>query len=160
MSAPLQAIASALEFSIDDLALNRTGRLSPEQSWQSVRLALGSVGLLLALAGAFLFTMVAIKPKGAAKLGTVACGVCALAVFGAFTWGYLAGAVARRVEMREGPLDLFGAGRGGMNAVVDRTWVPISTRALEVLTKGERVRVYFLAHSKQFLSIEPRAGTP
>jgi hypothetical protein len=150
----LDQITSTLGFTLEDLVLNRAGKLSSHQVSESVKVALTFCGIAMMAVGAVLAVLFLVRPTGVLRVlyGTLSLGAAVLAT--AFAWREVAGAATRRVLTDEGSIDLHGTGRG-MVAVVGRSRVGISTDALKVITKGDRYRIYYLARSDRFLSIEP-----
>ena len=154
MSLPLDQIAAVLEFSMDDLAMNRVGKLSPHQVWLATKTAVVQGGFAVLLVGGAIALVFGVGLTGIRRVAFYALALLALASDLPFASLFVAAAVAKRVMVREGPLDLHGTGRGTV-AVVGSQHVLISWTATKVLKSGERYRIYSLAYSHRFLSIEP-----
>jgi hypothetical protein len=154
MPATTEPIARELGFTLEELDLNRAGALSSDQAWDAMRQALMfsvltvfMLGLVFAVRALRLRnTLVRVLAVGASCVGFVGLSV--------FTWQVVLAAVERKVESTEGPLSFPGGGRG-LSVAVNRRRVGVPVGAVRVLQVGERYRVYTLAHTDRFLSIEP-----
>lgn len=154
MAADLSQIASTLGFTLDELALNRAGKLSPQQSWEAVKGALTSGGLMVMALLAVLALVLVVRPTGGLRFLYYGLGLAGLALFVLLGWQAIAGAARKAVLTAEGPLDLHGTGKGTV-AVIGGARIPVSHRGLEVLRNGGRYRMYYLGDANRFLSIEP-----
>jgi hypothetical protein len=157
MNSSVEQIALSLGFTIQELSLNRAGQISARQSWENVRLAAWGAGMILAVIVAILVLVFLIKPTGILRL--VYCfflipGFLVVSYIG-FVW--IRGAIEQRVLVAEGSLSFHGAGRGPPTMVIGQARVPAPPHANAVLTENTPYRVYYLAHSRIFLSIEPFA---
>jgi len=153
---PTEKIAATLGFTLEELELNRAGRVSPHQSWDAIQQALTMGGLAVVAAGVMLCLVFIVRPTGWARLYYVL-GFGSLALVSVFGWRAIVGAVERTVLVAEGPLNLHGTGRGTA-AAIGRASVPVRYQAAFVLTTGATYRLYYLARADKFLSIEPVAG--
>jgi hypothetical protein len=153
----LSRIAPTLGFTLEDLALNRAGKLSAHQSWEAIKSALTMSGLTVMVIGAFLAVVFVVRPTGFARLAYYALSLTGVALFAFLGWRSVAGAVKKVVLHAEGTLDLHGSGKGTV-AVIGRARVPISFKAFEVLTKGGHYRMFYLSDANNLLSIEPIGG--
>lgn len=155
MSASVEQIASRLGFTMQELALNRAGQISERQSWQAIRTAVTYGGVMLAMVVAVLLVTFVIKPDRAVRI------VYYFTLFpGSLVVLYIAGvwirgAVERKVLVCEGSLAFEGSGRGPPSMVIGRARVTAPPHAVDILAKGARYRIFYLAHSRTFLSIEP-----
>jgi hypothetical protein len=166
VTAELSQIAATLGFTLDELALNRAGKLSPQQSWEALKGALTSGGLMVMAVLAVLAMVLVARPTGGLRFLYYGLGLAGLALFVMLGWQSIAGAARKAVLHAEGPLDLHGTGKGTV-AVIGRARIPVSHRAHEVLRNRGPYRIYYLGDANRFLSIEPapeaaagRAGTP
>jgi hypothetical protein len=159
MSLPLDQIAAVLEFSMDDLAMNRVGKLSSHQVWLATKTAVVQGGFAVLLLGGAIILVFGVGLTGIRRVAFYALALLALASDLPFASLFVAAAVAKRVVVQEGPLDLHGTGRGTV-AVVGSQHVLISWTATKVLKSGEYYRIYSLAYSNTFLSIEPVSPAP
>ncbi|HXI60659.1 MAG TPA: hypothetical protein VNO55_31575 [Polyangia bacterium] len=150
----LSQIAATLQFTLEELALNRAGRLSPQQTWDATKSALFTGALGLVVLGGLLVAALIVRPAGVVRLILYTMGPLSLALLAFLSWGAIDGAIQRRVIAVEGALDLRSNGRG-TEVAVGKSHVPISHKASSVLTKGARYRLYYLAGADTFLSIEP-----
>jgi hypothetical protein len=156
VTAELSQIAATLGFTLDDLAMNRAGKLSPQQSWEALKGALTSGGLMVMVLAAVLAMVFVLRPTGGWRLLYYGLGLAGLALFVVLGWQAIAGAARKAVLSAEGPLDLHGTGKG-MVAVIGGARVPIAHQGLQVLRNGGRYRLYYLGGANRFLSIEPIA---
>lgn len=159
MSVPLETIAATLGFTLEELALNRAGRMSPHQIAESVRSAVGISGTVLVAVGATLIVLFLGRPTGAVRiLVTILClGLVALCT--AFSGQAVAGAVRHEVLTDEGTLEFKSGPRLSTMVVVGR-FRSVVNDASKVLTPGERYRVFYARHSEALLSIEPLREAP
>jgi hypothetical protein len=151
----LNRIAATLGFTLEDLALNRAGQLSPHQSWDASKQALiaSAIGLLF-LAG--IAAVIAVGAKSGGRVRFLYYVVCPLVVvIVAYVCSTSIGAAIKRTVLHsEGTLKMNGTGKG-MVAKVGHARVLIPTDALNVLKNGDRYRIFYLGVSESFLSIEP-----
>lgn len=154
MTAELTQIASALGFTLDELALNRAGKLSPQQSWDALKGALTSGGLVVVALLAVLAMVLVVRPTGGLRFLYYGLGLAGVALLVLLGWQAILGAARKTVVTAEGALDLHGTGKGTV-AVIGRARIPVSHRGLEVLRNGGRYRMYYLGDANRFLSIEP-----
>ncbi|MEA2696941.1 MAG: hypothetical protein QOI66_1212 [Myxococcales bacterium] len=156
MTTPAQLfqIAATLQFTLEELAFNRAGRLSPQQTWEATKSALFIGALGLVVLGGLLVAVLVVRPAGFVRVIVYTVGPLSLALLAFLSWGAIDGAVQRRVTAAEGALDLRSNGRG-TEVGVGQAHVPISHKASSVLTRGARYRLYYLAGANTFLSIEP-----
>ena len=160
MSDPLEKIAEVLEFTLDELAMNRAGQISSHQLWGIVKSAVVQGGIaLLYLSGVVAMLSGALDLHGFRRVAFYTLGLGGLVLMIPVAFRNVAAAVTRRVVVHEGQIDLHGTGRV-IVAIVGANRLPISTDALKVLTSGERYRIYSLAYSDEFLSIEPASPAP
>lgn len=153
------SIARSLGFTLDELALNRAGQISSHQAWENVRMALFPVGLALVFLGMLLVFVFLVKPAGVGRL-LYAVPIVGLVVMVGLAWYFAVAAWQHRVLVAQGPLH-FQKGRGGPSIVVDRIWVQDSPHAApSTLMEGNAYRLYYVARSRRFLSIEPLAERP
>jgi len=153
-AARVEQIASVLEFTLDDLAMNRMGKLSSHQVWMVTKWALVQGGIALLLVFGVALMVFGAGLTGFRRVAFYSLGFLSLAIYLPFAGLFVVAAVARRVDVHEGKLDLHGTGRGSV-AVVDSHRVIISWVAAKVLKNGESYRIYSLGYSNEFLSIEP-----
>lgn len=146
---------------MDDLAVNRVSRLSSHQTWDAVREALGMAGVLLIALGALMTVAFVVKTGGLLKAVYVGLALVALITVAVVARQSIGAALAPRVVVNEGPLDLHGTGRGVV-AVIGASRVNMPVSSAEVLTSGASYRIFSLAGSNMLLSIEPlsEAGGP
>ena len=154
MSIPLEQIGDVLEFTLDDLAINRIGKLSSHQAWIATKTALVHGGLGIFFLGGIVAMIFGVGLTGFRRVAFYSLGLLGLASYVPFASLFVAAAVARRVDVHEGKLDLHGTGRGSV-AVVGSHRVIISWEASKVLRNGESYRIYSLGYTNEFLSIEP-----
>jgi hypothetical protein len=155
----MEGIGASVGFTMEELASNRAGKLSPHQVTENIKDALGFGGLILVLFG------MAIVSTFSGKLGLVRI------ILSIFIWGLalasfalggreIAGSLSGKVRMAEGALGLTTSpnGRertlrvGSYQTVLD----PTST-AHKILVPGESYRVFYLAGSQKLLSLEPQS---
>ncbi len=158
-SSQLEDIARTLGFTLDELALNRTGQISARQSWENVRLAAWGMGLIVAVIVAILVLVFIIKPTGILRLVNCLFLIPGFLVVSYIGCVWIRGVIERRVLVTEGSLSFHGAGRGPPTMVIGQARVPAPPHANAVLTENTPYRVFYLAHSRIFLSIEPFART-
>jgi hypothetical protein len=158
-AARVEQIASVLEFTLDELAMNRVGKLSSHQVWLATKTAVVQGGFAVLLLGGAIVLVFGVGLTGIRRVAFYALALLALASDLPFASLFVAAAVAKRVVVPEGPLDLHGTGRGTV-AVVGSQPVLISWTATKVLKSGEHYRIYSLAYSNTFLSIEPVSPDP
>jgi hypothetical protein len=153
-----QEIGAVLGFSIDELALNRARVASSRQLWHVTSTALAGALITVSMT-AFIVTLCALNWKTmppALSVMPVVCSVGGLFASGVLIRDTLANVVTREVSAAEGPLAFEAMGRGTA-IVVGAFRGRAPERAMRVLTVGKAYRVYYLAHSDDFLSIEPIA---
>ncbi len=155
----VEQVASVLEFTLDDLARNRVGKLSSHQVWMVTKWALVQGGIALLLLFGVAAMIFGAGLTGFRRVAFYSLGFLSLAIYLPSAGLFVVAAVARRVDVHEGTLDLHGTGRGSV-AVVDSHRVIISWEAAKVLKSGECYRIYGLGYSNEFLSIEPVSPVP
>lgn len=156
MADPAEAsyLASRLGFTIPDLELNRAGQISMAQ--RGTAYWSGAGYLLLVLAG-IAFGVALFRAK-VSVVTRVILSVIFVPGLGLVLWIFgskVVGAVHPRVVSVDGLIDFRGNSRGPPSLLVGEVRVGAPDHAREVLVKGRRYRLYYLAHSLQFLSIEP-----
>jgi hypothetical protein len=149
----VEHIAQALGFTLDDLALNRLGRMSAHQGWEVARQGLGLLGMVMAGIGGILVVLFLIKPAGLYRLVYLPIPLGAV-LFIAMASPTIAGAWQHKVVSAEGALDFRQAGRWP-TMVVGQAHISAPAGSADVLTRGQIYRVYYVQRSDQFLSIEP-----
>jgi hypothetical protein len=155
----LAGVAAKLGFSLEELALNRSGQLSSHQTWEAVRMALFPVGLALVFVGMFMALLFLVRPGGLGRL-IFAIPIVGFILMVGLSWHFGSAAWSPKVRTAEGALR-FQQGRGGPHVVVDGVWAQSSPRqAATILQEGKPYRLYYLERSRQFLSIEPVSEGP
>jgi hypothetical protein len=149
-----QPIASALGFSLEELALNRAGHVS----WRQLAYLFGWTlfDLFFTLfCVAILALVVAGKPRKlwmSVMYAVLSTG--AGAIVGFLGWRSAADLFTRTVVVAEGPLRFQAGGRRAQMLIgAFRGSAPL--HATTVLAEGAEYRLYYLARSGTFLSIEP-----
>lgn len=163
-SAMLEILATANNFSMEELELNRNNEVSPAQRSKALPgmlfgLVLGFVPLVFGL-----LMIQGLMESEDGLIGLLIPGIF-LAVFG-LVGGYMF--VSGLLDLfAQAPLVTEGEGRkekrtsGGKNRrttyyyVVDGTSFQVKKSAYEALVDGERYRVYALPRTKKLLTIEP-----
>jgi hypothetical protein len=146
-----------LEFTADDLARNRAGQLSPHQLADATRAAIGTGSTFVMALGLALMLGFGLRPLRLAYLFYMVMSLAALTIVGAFAATHVAARVDPRVVMVQGPINLMG-GRRSWGLVVGRQHFLIPEQGGRALRRGDEYRVYSLAHSSTFLSLEPLAA--
>lgn len=159
MTNDMTRIASTLGFTVAELALNRSGKVSPHQSWLAIEDALTAVGFAIAVLGGAMAMIFMIRPRGPARSIGGGLALIGFAIAGFLGWKTSLGAIKREALGSEGLLSLGGNGRG-TSATIGRVSVPIKWEAANVLIPGERYRIYYLSDANSFLSIEPIVVNP
>jgi len=150
----MSVISSALGFTMDELSLNRAGRLSSRQLWESIQLGLWPIGMFLVLVVMLLSFVLWTKPSGAGKV-LYAMPLAGMALMAYLTWYFMSAAWVHRVLIVDGELS-FQERRGGPAVIVGGIWLQNPPQgAPSVLNPGDRYRLYYVGTSKMFLSIEP-----
>lgn len=144
-----------LEFTADDLALNRAGQLSPHQLADLTRGAVGAGALFAMVLGVALMVLFGVRPRRWARLFYAVMFATNVTIFGVFAWNHIAARVDRRVVVVQGPIEIAGGMRQSSVLVVAGQSYSISVEAGQALRRGDEYRVYGLAHSSTFLSLEP-----
>jgi hypothetical protein len=155
----LEQVALQLGFTVQELAFNRAGQLSTRQFWDSVRAASLGAGFVLAVLAAIAVVVFVVRPSGLWPKGLLVL-ISLLLGAGLLLALYVGGqwvlaAVERKVLVAEGSVSFAGSGRGPPAMVIGQARVPAPAGARSVLTKGGSYRVFYLAHSQAFLSVEP-----
>ena len=158
MTSDVHQLASGLGFSLNDLVLNRLGKLSSGQTWTSVKSALIAVGLLtvsvVGVPGALL-----LRPQKLVKVILIVMGVAGAVIFGFLSRMALQDLFTRKPNVAEGRVELVGGTRGTHVRIGSFDgMLPIG--ALDYLDPKIRYRVYYLPGTKRFLSIEPIEPPP
>ncbi|HVZ85759.1 MAG TPA: hypothetical protein VHG72_02245 [Polyangia bacterium] len=159
--ADLTHIASALQFSLSDLELNRVGKLSAGQTWSSVKDLLVATGLLLtSLAAIPAVLLMGHQVRTFVRvIAIVMGGVMGSLISVYFAWAALTAVRAHKPSVAEGPLQLPGGGRP-MRARIGQFDGLLGIGGYDVWKAGERYRIYYLPGTKRFLSIEPTPSGP
>jgi hypothetical protein len=159
MPAPTDQIADTLGFTLEELALNRAGKMSSHQVAESVKNALGASGLVITMVGLTLVVLFLGRPTGVIRvMSTVIC-LGLIALFTMFAWQAARDAVSHEVLVAEGPLEFRSGHRQGSMVVVGAFRSTVDN-AHKALAAGERYRVYYRANTGDLLSIEPLAASP
>lgn len=149
-----EQIASALGFTLDELSLNRVGELSSGQAWHATRQALTFAGLTIFML-VLVIALIALRlPNILVRVLAVGASCAGLVGMSVFTWHVVHAAIARQVETNQGALSIPGGGRG-LTVMINGQRVGVPVAAAGVLQVGDTYRVYTLAHSHAFLSMEP-----
>lgn len=150
MSIPLVQIAATFGFTLDDLAFNRDGKLSPHQVHAVVHTAVlwcvDWLALLLIVIATLFFA------RGAVRIFGIAAFLFMAPLMGFLGYRKVVAAVTQRVSAADGPLAFGNRGTirvGSFYGLTSSSW------SSTVLASGESYRVYYLSDSNDFLSIEP-----
>ncbi len=149
-------------FTLEDLALNRVGKVSPHQLSESYVQAAAFAGAALVMLGLVLIYSF-IGKVGVGRIIWIVVFSAACITFAVLTGMTIAAAWKGTVANSEGNIELTnspGSARrivvvGSYNWTFDR-----GTAVPTVLVPGARYRVFYLAGSDKFLSIEPVSGNP
>jgi hypothetical protein len=154
-----EQIAQALGFTLNELASNRLGRLSVDQSWRCTQMALAAAGFLIAIVGLLLATRYVVRPSGGVRVIFIVYGLAAFVVATFLFWRTSRAAFAKRVISQTGVLSFERSGKG-LAIKVGATGFNVPRAGETVLTRGDVYRVYYLAHTETFLSIEKLDAQP
>lgn len=149
-------IGAALGFSLEELDLNRSGGVSSRQLWHHCFSQAAWASFLMLAVAAIAIGLAANWKTISAPMRVVTPVLCAIVMIiaGSIIRDAAANVVTRKVSAAEGPLQFEAQGRGSRMVVGSfKGGSPIG--AYKVLTVGATYRVYYLAHSSDFLSIEP-----
>jgi hypothetical protein len=140
MTTPAQLfqVAATLQFTLQELALNRAGQLSPQQTCDATKCALFAGALGLVVLGGLLMAVFVVRPARLVRVIVYTVGPLSLALLAFLCWGAIDGAIQRRVIAAEGALDLRSNGRG-TEVAIGKSHVPISHKAFSVLTKTRAI---------------------
>ena len=147
-----EQIATALGFTLEDLALNKAGRLGAGQWWMLIKPAGAYLLMVLGLLGGVAGIVLNVKAglwRGLALFVSAAGGI-------AFAWLLVESVstlVRHRVASSQGVLSFTNAYRGVDVTVGDYSGT-LSSAARAALTSGGAYRIYYLSPSNRFLSIE------
>jgi hypothetical protein len=155
----MDELATTLGFTLEELALNQAGRLSPQQVGQCVKSAAVMGLLMLVTLGLVAAMFLLVRPQGLMRFMLPALGLGAAAVCIAMGWQTMAAAVSRKVLMAEGTLELRSGHRQSTIVVVGAFRRTVD-HAHKVLVPGQKYRVYYLAYSQDLLSLEPLPERP
>ena len=149
-------MGAVLGFSVEELDLNRSGVVSSRQLWHLCFTEAAGTSFVVLTAAAIAILCVAKWKTTSAPMKIMPALYC---VFAAIFGGWAArdivtNVVTRKVSAAEGPLQFEANGRGARMIVGSfKGGAPVG--AYKVLTEGATYRVYYMAHSDDFLSIEP-----
>jgi hypothetical protein len=158
--ADLAHIASALDFSLRDLELNRLGKMSAGQTWDSVKDLLVGTGMLLVSLGAIPAALLMRQVRTFVRVILIVVGGLMGSLMSVyFFWMGLTAVRAPNPAVAEGTLELPGGGRP-MHARIGQFDGLLGVGGYDVLKAGERYRIYYLPGTNRFLSIEPIEPIP
>ncbi len=152
----MEHIARSCGFTLEDLALNRAGKVSPHQLSNGYAEAAGIGGAFLVTLGVAMVVAFFGKAGYGRAIGVVVCAVAAITGAAIF-WKAMVGACKHKVASVEGSFELTRPGSNMRSGVVGTYQWSFSseTGVPAVLVRGARYRVFYLAGSNHFLSIEP-----
>jgi len=158
----MEDFAKRVGFTLEDLALNRVGKVAPHQLSESYPQAAGLAGVVLVMLG-FVLVLSFIGKAGVGRILWILAFAAAGIVVAVLSWKTIAGAWKRNVASSEGNLVLTHSPGSARQIVVvgSYNWHIDPGRPVPaVLVPGARYRVYYLAGSDMFLSIEPVVDAP
>jgi hypothetical protein len=158
----MEDFAKRVGFTLEDLALNRVGKVAPHQLSESYTQAAGLAGVVLIMLG-FVLVLSFFGKVGVRGIILVVVFSALGVVFAVLSWKTIAGAWKRNVASAEGNLVLTHSPGSARQIVVvgSYNWHIDPGRPVPaVLVPGARYRVYYLPGSDMFLSIEPVADAP
>jgi hypothetical protein len=152
MPLPTQQMMDVLHFSLDDLTSNRSGQLSSRQLWSLVGETTMATSFAVFAVGLFAYAALVMRSTSWERFAWYFGSIGCIAFGGWLAANQLADLVTRRVSVAEGTLGFTNVGRGA-GIVVGGHSLP-TPPCSNVLGGGGKYRVYYLAHSSTFLSIE------
>jgi hypothetical protein len=158
----MEDFAKRVGFTLEDLALNRVGKVASHQLSESYTQAAGLAGVVLVMLG-FVLVLSFIGRVGVGRLVLILVFAAAGIVVAVLSWKNFAAAWKRNVASAEGNLVLTHSPGSARQIVVvgSYNWHIDPGRPVPaVLVPGARYRVYYLPGSDMFLSIEPVADAP
>ena len=156
---PVDSMATQLGYTLDELALNRSCVVSRAQARASVEAAVPMVVLALATLGILAVVSVLVKPAGVRRIWFGLLSFGGVAVGLSLAWSTVYAAIERRVLVAEGQLAFTSGYRQSVSVIVGDFRGPVHN-AHSAFLAGARYRVYYLAHSGDFLSAEPLDPSP
>jgi hypothetical protein len=153
MPLPTRQMMSTLGYSLDELALNRAGQVSSDQLAGSLKAAAVSVPLTLFAISTFLFIVFYARATGWHRALLITMSILSATVVGVLAYIQVADLITRKVATVEGPIEFTNVGKSPGIAIGHKLFETLPCR--DVLVRGGNYRVYYLAHSNTFLSLEP-----
>jgi hypothetical protein len=147
-----EQIGAALGFTLEELVLNKAGRLSPGQWWMLIKPVVVYLVMVLGMIAAMPAIVVFVKPLLLRGLALVVSGVGALG-FGWFLVVGVSALVHHRVANSQGVLSFSNAYRGVDITIGDFSGT-VSSEARRALVSGGAYRIYYVTPSNRLLSIE------
>ncbi len=150
----IKKIGDTLGFTMDELVLNRKGKISPHQKTEILKQAISMSGMVFIAFGLIIILFLVVKPRGFRRIMFSLLSLIAISIFIMLAWGDIQDSINHKVVMAEGKLEFKAAGRG-VSLIIGHYRGVINNNAYTVLSVGKSYRVYYLFHSNHFLSIEP-----